>query len=71
MIPLPPSSGVDRLCQRSARGAATTMRAAGVRSSSQIVSRLAGRAVSAAAATVTEQPASAARFVRLVPRRSA
>ena len=71
MIPLPPSSGVERLCQRSARGAATTMRAAGVRSSAQIVSRLAGSAASAAAATVTAQRASAARFVRLVPRRSA
>ena len=71
MIPLPPSSGVERLCQRSARGAATTTRAAGVRSSAQIVSRLAGSAVSAAAATVTEQPASAARIVRLVARRSA
>src|SRR5579872_4703338 len=52
-IPLPPSSGVDRVCQRSARGAATTWRAAGVLRSAQIASRLAGRAAKAAAVTVT------------------
>ncbi len=53
-MPLPPRSGVERVCQRSARGAATTYRAAGVRRRAQIVSRLAGSAASAAAMTVTE-----------------
>jgi hypothetical protein len=66
--PLPPSRGVEVVCQRSARGAATTCRAAGVCSSAQIVSTLAGRAANAAAATVTAQHASAAGLVRLVAR---
>ena len=52
-IPLPPSSGVERVCQRSERGAATTWRAAGVFRRAQIASRLAGRAARAAAVTVT------------------
>ena len=57
-----PEHGVDRVCQRSARGAATTCWAAGVRRSSQIASRLVGRAVSAAAAVIARH-ASAARPV--------
>ena len=52
-MPLPPSSGVERVCQRSARGAATTWRAAGVCSRPRIVRRLAGSAARAATATVT------------------
>jgi hypothetical protein len=52
-IPLPPSSGVERRCQRSERGAATTWRAAGVRRRPRIVRKLAGSAASAATATVT------------------
>ena len=53
MIPLPPRLGVERLCHRSARGAATRWRAAGVCSSARIVRKLAGSAARAATATVT------------------
>ena len=67
-MPLPPSSGVERVCQRSSRGAATTWRAAAVCLRPQIVKRLAGSATSAARATVTAQRASAARLVRPVAR---
>ena len=42
-IPLPPSSGVERVCQRSARGAATTWRAAGVCRRPQIVEQARGQ----------------------------
>ena len=66
-IPTPPKSGVSWRCQRSAEGAATTRLAIGARRSNPIVSRLAGRATSAATA-VTARRASAAQFVRVVAR---
>src|SRR6266536_234813 len=47
-IPIPPTSGVGRSCQRSTDGAASTRPATGVRSSSQTVRRAAGKAASAA-----------------------
>ena len=49
------ASGVERVCQRSSCGAATTRRAAGVCRSPQIVRKLAGSAARAATATVTAQ----------------
>jgi hypothetical protein len=55
MMPMPPRRGVERVCQRSSCGAATTRRAAAVCRSPRMVRKLAGSAARAATATVTNR----------------
>ena len=52
-MPIPPSIGVVRSCQRSARGAVARRAASGLRSSSQMAAAAAGNAA-IAASTFTE-----------------
>ena len=48
-MPTPPSSGVERVCQRSSRGAATTRRPSGERTTAQITNAVTGRATATTA----------------------